>query len=339
MSEGLVGVTGDQGAEAVLADIRNLRQSGTVLLADEGGSLVLQLARGQVEASFRLGDYGRLEDPGQSFHLHLHEPAPTPQLPGRRPTSPAPLLRALPRTRSPQRMPTGVIDLIALLDRLNATGFDGLLSYVDDDEIAVAVLLGGTIRAAVHERGGRLSSRSEALRVIQRRCQGAGTGELELERVERAILEPLLALAIESAAPDKEGQFSGLEVDERGYRFVNQGQVFLTVASAPLGPARRHALDLKVRPVPVIEMPSEPPGWEDSRFNLTLRGKDALNPMTELNMEFRSHHGDLGHRVLTLLGSGETLTGCADRLGIDLGELKPWIERFESAGLIRAQRG
>lgn len=339
MSEGLVGFTGDYGADALLEDFRNLRQSGTVLFADAGGSLVLQLARGQVEASFRLGAYGRLEEPRQSYHLHLHEPAPTPQLPGRGTDSSAPLLRALPRTRAPQRMPTGVIDLPALLDRLNATAFDGLLSFAGADELAVALLLDGTIRAAVHERGGRLSSRSEALRVLQRRCQSAGDGELELERVERAILEPLVALAIESPAAHDDGPFSGLEVDERGYRFVNQGQVFLTVPSTPLGPARRHALDLKVRPVPSIAMPSEPPGWEESRFNLTLRGKDALNPMTELNMEFRSHHGELGHKVLTLLGSGRTLTGCADELGMDLGELKPWIERFESAGLIRAQRG
>ncbi len=339
MSEGLVGFTGSYGANAVLEDLRSLKQSGTVLFADAGGSLVLQLARGQVEASYRLGAYGRLEDAGQSYHLHLHEPAPTPQLPGRGPDSPAPLLRALPRTRSPQRMPTGVIDLPALLDRLSATTFNGLLSYVGDDDLAVAHVLDATNRAAVHERDGRLSSRSEALRVLQKRCQGPGDGELELERVERAILEPLLALAIESAAPQGDGAFSGLEVDERGYRFVNQGQVFLTVPSAPIGPARRHALDLGARPVPAIAMPSEPPGWEESRFTLTLRGKDALNPMTELNMEFRSDHGDLGHRVLTLLGSGETLIGCADRLGIDLGDLKPWIERFEAAGLIRAQRG
>ena len=339
MTEGLVGFTGSYGADAVLEDLRNLKQSGTVFFADEGGSLVLQLARGQVEASFRLGGYGRLEDKGQSYHLYLHEPAPTPQLPARSPASGAPLLRALPRTRSPQRMPTGVIDLPALLDRLSSTAFDGLLSYTGKDDLAVALVLDGTIRAAVHERGGRLSSRSEALRVLQKRCQEAGEGELELERVERAILEPLLALAIESAAPKGDGPFSGLEVDERGYRFVNQGQVFLTVPVAPIGPARRHALDLAVRPVPAIAMPSEPPGWEESRFNLTLRGKDALNPMTELNMEFRSQHGDLGHRVLTLLGSGETLIGCADKLGIDLGDLKPWIERFESAGLVRAQRG
>src|SRR5690606_32304551 len=189
--QGLVGHTGGLGADAFLDDMRTLKQSGTLLVSDEAGSLVLLVARGQVEASFRLGAYGRLESPGQSYHLHLHEPAPTPQLPGRSPHSDSAVLRALPRTRTPMRIPTGVVDLPALLERLGALAFDGLLAYVADDELAVALLLDGSVRAAVHERGGRLSSRAEALRVLQKRCQEPGPGELEVERVERAILEPL----------------------------------------------------------------------------------------------------------------------------------------------------
>jgi hypothetical protein len=337
--QGLVGDTGALGADSILEDLRGLKHSGTLVVSDEGGSLVLLVARGQVEASYRLGSYGRLEAPGQSYHLHLHEPAPTPQLPSRSPESASPLLRALPRTRAPMRFPTGIIDLPALLDRLAALSFDGLLAYTADDELAVALVLEGSVRAAVHERAGQLSSRSETLRVLQKRCQEPGPGELELERFERALLEPLLALAIESVAPAEDGPFSGLEVDERGYRFHSHGQVFLTVPAAPLGPPRRHALDMNLRPVPPIAMPTEPPGWEESRYALTLRGRDALNPMTDLNMSFRSQHGEEGQRVLTLLGSGEPLTGCAERLGIDLADLKPWVERFESAGFIRAHRG
>src|SRR5690606_5974555 len=113
-------------AAPLLDDMRALKQSGTLLVSDEAGSLVLLVARGQVEASFRLGAYGRLESPGQSYHLHLHEPAPTPQLPGRSPHSDSAVLRALPRTRTPMRIPTGVVDLPALLERLGALAFDGL---------------------------------------------------------------------------------------------------------------------------------------------------------------------------------------------------------------------
>ena len=338
--QALLGNSGEQGADYLLEVGRNLRLSGTLVLADAGGTLILQLTKGQVEASFKLGGYDRLEAPGQSFHLYPHEPAEAPQLPARSPRSESPLLRALPRTRQPFTLPTGVLDLEALLERLHADEFDGVMSYVAKDETAVAVVLSGSIRAAVHERAGRLSSRSEALRVLQKRSSERGEGRFELEPMDRAIVEPLAALALESTAKQAgDAPFSGLEMDERGYRFLSKGQVILCVPSEPHGLARRYALaDAQQPPLP-LSFPQEPPGWEDKRFALTLRGKDALNPMTELNMEFREHHGDVGLRVLDVLGRGLTLQESADKLSLDLGELKPWLERLEGAGMVREHRG
>lgn len=336
----LLGGSGEQSAAYLLEAARNLKLSGTLVLNDGSGSLILQLTKGQVEASYKLGDYDRLEASGQSFHLCPHEPAESPQLPARSPRSDSPLLRALPRTRQPFTLPTGVLDLPALLDQLHADSFNGVMAYVGKDEVAVAVVLAGSIRAAVHERAGRLSSRSEALRVLQKRSGEKGEGRFELEAMDRAIIEPLAALALESTAPTaSEAPFSGLEMDERGYRFIRQGQTILCVPSEPHGPARRYALHDTQAPPPPLSFPKEPPGWEDRRYALTLRGRDALNPMTELNMEFRDHHGDIGQRVLDVLGRGLTLQDSADRLTIDLGELKPWLERLEGAGMIREHRG
>lgn len=336
----LLGNSGEQSAEFLLEAARSLKWSGTLALNDGKGSMFLQLTKGQVEASHKLGDYDSLGSLGQSFHLCPHEPAESPQLPARSPASESPLLRALPRTRLPFTLPTGVLDLQALLDQLHADDFNGVMAYVGDDEVAVAVVLDGGIRAAVHERAGRLSSRSEALRVLQKRSREKGDGRFELEAMDRAIIEPLAALALESTAPTaSKTPFSGLEMDERGYRFIRQGQAILCVPSEPHGLARRYALPDSHTPPPPLAFPKEPPGWEDRRYALTLRGKDALNPMTELNMEFRDHHGDLGQRVLDVLGRGLTLQESADRLALDLGELKPWLERFEGAGMIRVHRG
>lgn len=338
--QALLGNSGEQGADYLVEMGRSLKLSGTLVLADDGGSMILQLTKGQVEASFKLGGYDRLDLPGQSFHLYPHEPSESPQLPGRSPRSDSPLLRALPRTRLPFALPTGVLDLPALLERLHADQFNGVMTYVGNEETAVAVVLAGSIRAAVHERGGRLSSRSEALRVLQKRSGERGEGRFELEPMERAIVEPLAALALESTAKAAgNAPFSGLEMDERGYRFVRQGQAILCVPSEPHGPARRYALHDSQVPPPPLSFPKEPPGWEDRRYALTLRGKDALNPMTELNMEFREHHGDVGQRVLDVLGRGLTLQDSADKLALDLGELKPWLERLEGAGMIREHRG
>jgi len=337
---GLLGNSGLQGGDYLLETARNLKHSGTLVLGDGAGTLILQLTKGQVEASFKLASYERLEASGQSFHFHPHEPSETPQLPARSPNSDSPLLRALPRTAPALTLPTGVLDLSALLEALHAESFYGVLAYAAPGEIAVAVVLAGEIRAAVHERNGRLSSRSEALRVLQKRSAESGPGQIELEKIDRALIEPLTALALESTAKaSADTPFSGLEVDERGYRFLRQGQAILTVPSQPHGPARRYAL-LGTQPSPPpLSFPKEPPGWEERRYALTLRGKDALNPMTELNMEFRDHHGDVGQKVLDVLGRGLTLQDSADKLSLDLGELKPWLERLEGGGLIREHRG
>jgi len=340
MSHGLLGSMGDIGAERFLDAVRTLRCSGTLVLRDDGGVLLLQLAKGQVEASFKLGTYGRLDASGQTFHLYPHEPADEPRLPARTPASRAPLLRALPRLTPAQRLPIGSADLPRLLEALHERAFDGVLSYVDDKETAVALLVEGTIRAAVHERGDQVHTRGEALRALQRAAREGRGGVLELEELDPFVARPLAALALgRMAASDPEATFSGLEVDAFGYRFFRNGQSFLRVLAEPVEPIGRYALDpAQAARAPELALPTEPPGWEERRFALTLRGQDALNPMTDLNMAFRTEHGRDGQRVLEVLGHGATLADAALDLGVELSELKPWLERLEAAGMIRPQR-
>jgi len=340
MSQGVLGSMGDVGAERFLDALRNLRCSGTLVLCDDGGAMLLQLAKGQVEASFKLGNYGRLDASGQAFHLHPHEPADEPRLPPFAPSSRAPLLRALPRMAPAQRLPVGAVDLPALLEDLHARSFDGVLSYTDAKETAVALLVDGTIRAAVHQRGEQVHARGEALRALQRASREGRRGVLELVALDPLVARPLAALALGRVVASDEGAaFTGLEVDTFGYRFFRHGQPFLRVLGEPIEPIGRYALDpAQAARAPELELPSEPPGWEERRYALTLRGQDALNPMTELNMAFRSEHGREGQRVLDELGRGSTLADAATRLGLDLTDLKPWLERLEAAGMIRAQR-
>jgi hypothetical protein len=341
VSHALCGTTGTLGADALLEALRTLRCSGTLVLGDGSGSMILQLAKGQVEASFKLGAYARLDAVGQTFHLNPHEPSELPELPARRLNGGSPLLRALPRLRPPATLPLGATDLATLLERLHAESFDGVLSYESHDEIAVALFTDGAIRAAVHERAGRLSSRTEALRILQKRSSETGTGTLELERLDRPVAEALLALALDRVVPDgADPAFTGVEVDDTGFRFFRQGQPYLSVPGVPHGAARRYALTgTQAATTAPLSLPTEPPGWEEQRYALTLRGRDALNPMTELNMEFRSHHGELGQRVLDALGKGDTLQQTADGLGLELVDLKPWLGKLEGSGMIRMHRG
>lgn len=332
----LLGNTGDHGADGMIDALGNLRFSGTLALTDATGTMLLLLAKGQVEASYKLGAYDRLEALGQRFHLNPHPPGNLPQLPPRDPNSASDLLRALPRLIPPERLPPGAIDLPRLLERLSDEAFNGTVSYRTSRDSSLALLAGGTIRAAVHESGGALHSRAEALRALQKAGQTTARGVLELEPLDSGLALPLTALALERTAPEKAISFSGLELTPAGYTYWRNGQPFLTVTGTVSGPQRRYALaeESMVR-APEIELPSEPPGWEELRYHLTLRGRDALNPMMELNMSFRNDHGSGGERVLTVLGGGATLEQCARELGFELGELKPWLEKLEAAGMIR----
>lgn len=331
----LLGNTGDLSAELFLDSVRNLRFTGTLALTDEGGTMLLLLAKGQVEASFRLGAYGDLEGVGQGLHLNPHEPTDLPRLPARDPSSASPLLRALPRLAPAERLRPGAVRLGRLLDKLADTGFGGALSYQENGGPALALLLGGTIRAAVHEAGGRLNSHAEALRALQRSEQPKAQGVMELEALDAAVMMPVVAFAIEQSAQARP-DFSGLEVTPTGYRYWAAGQPFLLVPAETHGPQRRYALaEEAVRKAPEIALPEEPPGWEEQRYQLTLRGRDALDSMMELSMEFRAEFGREGQKILRTLGRGDTLDQVAAELGLELGKLKPWLEQFEADGMLR----
>lgn len=335
-AQGMLGDTGEHSAEWLLENLRTVRQSGTLALTDSGGTTLLLLARGQVEASFRLDQYAQLDTPNQRFHLHTHEPTLTPRLPARFPASRAPLMRALPRLSPPQRLTPGAVDLADLLERLHEARFHGSLSYATERERSVALLVAGSVRAAVHEAAGTVHDRAEAMRALQKAGQARARGALELDALAPAVVLPLAALALARTAEADDRTFDGLEVWEGGYRFYRQGQPFLEVLGATEGPTRRYSLgEQAVERAPEIELPDEPPGWEDRRFTLTLRGRDALNPMTDRFMQFRAEHGELGRRVLTELGKGDTLGRTAKALELELGELKPLLERLERAGTLR----
>ncbi|MBX3143697.1 MAG: hypothetical protein KF813_08075 [Trueperaceae bacterium] len=338
MSSSVLGNTGSLGADAVLDSLRNLRTSGTLVVSDARGSMILQLAKGQVEASFKLGAYQRLEATNQDFHMHPHAAGEVPELPGRAPESGSALLRALPRLSPGQRLPAGAVELSRLVEALSERSFTGVLSFERQGESAAAVFLEGSIRAAVHERGGRVLGRVEALRMLQKLGREAKDGVMTLEPLDTLIAEPLVALALDNHAPEGAEPFTGVDVDDRGYRFVRNGSVFLCVPSQPLHSGQRYSLPSQAQTQATeLALPSEPPGWEDRRYTLTLRGKDALNPMTELNMTFSNDHGEVGKAVLETLGNGATLEQAAQDLTLDLSELKPWLDRLEGAGLIRAR--
>lgn len=336
MSQGVLGTTGDLSGQRLLDSLRGLHCDGTLVFTQGSGALLLQLARGQVEATVKLGGYGSLEQAQQAFHLFPHEPGDTPRLPSRFPDSASPLLRALPRLAPPMRMAGGLVDLRALLDQLHRRAFNGVLSLTGDGEVAAAVLLQGRIAAAAAQRANHVASHADAMRALQRASLDEGGVPLELEPLDPALIRGLLGLALgRPAGATEPSSFTGVTADGRGVRFQRNGQAYLQVDGPATTPPVRYAALTDEAASPDLHLPDEPPGWEQQRYALTLRGQDALNPMTELAMHFRSGFGSVGHRALETLGRGLTLEQAAEALGLELQEFKPWLERLEGDGLIR----
>lgn len=337
MSLGLIGTTGALSGQDLLEGLRTLRGSGTLALSGAHGAVLLQVARGQVEASYRLGHYDSLEAVDQGFHLHPHDPADAPRLPSRAAESPSPLLRALPRFGPPTSLPPALVDLRQLLDRLRAGAFNGALSFSTGGNRAAAIFLQGRIGAASSERGGHVHSGADAMRALQRAGLDPDGPRLELDALDPLIVRSLLGLALgRSGANADASTFNGLVVDAQGARFMRNGQPYLQIEGGVPGPSSRFALLEDDAAMGELHLPDEPPGWEQQRYALTLRGQDALNPMTELAMHFRASFGRSGQKVLEALGRGLTLEQASEDLRLELQELKPWLKRLEDEGLVRA---
>ncbi len=347
MSFGLIGTTGALSGQDLLEGLRSLRASGTLALSAENGAVLLQVARGQVEASYKLGHYDSLEATGQGFHLHPHEPAEAPRLPSRCPESASPLLRAMPRFRPPKILPPALVDLRMLLEQLRGSAFNGALSFAakgggpagsgSAGSSAAALFLQGRIGAAAAERAGHVHVGTDAMRVLQRAGLDPEGPELELDALDPLLVRSLLGMALGRSAPSADpSTFNGLVLEAQGARFVRNGQPYLQIEGGAGGPTTRFALLEDDAAMPDLHLPDEPPGWEQQRYALTLRGQDALNPMTELAMHFRSSFGRVGQRVLEALGGGLTLEQTSEQLHLDLQELKPWLKRLEDEGLVRA---
>ncbi len=328
--EGVHGETGALSGHDLLKALEALGCSGTLVLEQEGGAAILLLQNGQVEAHHALGAVPELGSAHLHFHFEPHAASATPQLSSRFPRSAASLLRAVPAFGF-NSLPS-LLDLQTLLAHLRQERFSGCLALETPSSCGVLLLAGGRVGAAIFEEDGLLREKNEALRALRREHVGQPEAELRLRRLDAFFVQSLLGMAAGNKVK-ADDPFSGLEVGERGYLYVREDQPVLRVAAELRGPSARYAPLLEPAD---LKLPDEPPGWEEQRFQLTLRGRDALNPMTEVAVEFQRSFGRLGRRLLEHLDKGLTLEGVAQVLTVELSDLKPWLGKLEEEGLVRA---
>ena len=128
--------------------------------------------------------------------------------------------------------------------------------------------------------------------------------------------------------------FSGLELTPAGARYYAAGSPYLFVPRPDGVPVTTGLFASSLR-TPPLSLPSEPHGWERRAYSLTLRGRDALNPLTELSMRFRGEFGRAGQRALEQFRTEGSVEAAATALSVELGDLKPTVERLHTEGFLR----
>lgn len=331
MLGGLKGETGELTGLELLEALEKLGCSGTLVLEQAGNNLFILLADGRLETSHKLGRFNALDSSGLQFHFESHEPVSLPQVGSRFPHSVASALRALPAFGIFTPLAPRTPELPPLLGQLRGEAFTGCLTLETSSVQGMVLFHEGTIGAAFFEEDGLVRERTDALRALRRAYANDAAARLYLRAFNPYLLQGLLGLGLGLAADD-EAEFSGVECSEQGYTFVRQNVAVLRVATKSRVPSDRYKI---CETSPDLHLPDEPPGFESRRYRLTLRGKDALNPMSEVSSQFRHVYGSGGKRVLEQLKQGFTVESVSQHLGVELSAFKPQLDALESEGFIR----
>lgn len=354
-SDGLLGTTGSLNGHELLGAVRAWLPSGTLALTqgqDVAGVRVLRgvalmaLAGGEVTARHMLGRFAGLAATDLDVHAVAHAPSTLPRLPSVARGCDLGAARALPRFVTSLRVLPGVSDVKPLLAKLAQVNWHGALLGRSELGAAVAVLLDGRVVAASGRRSNAGLERQDALRLLQRLAHENEPDALHLVPLEPRSAAAVAGYALGRAYEGDHQHHTGIEAGPDGVTFYHRGEAYLHLTAAPHGaaspadasaedelPQRYAALDEPA--APAVPLPDEPPGWEAQHYVLTLRGRDALNPMTELWMQFRTTYGAPGQRLLEVLADGAALETVATALDTPLEELRPWLQKLETEGMVR----
>lgn len=327
---GLHGETGSLTGLEFLEILEKLKCSGTLVFEKDGLSLIVVLNEGQLETTHKLGAFNALDAHALSFHFEPHAPGTLPSFASRFPQAILPVMRALPAFGQFSRL-FAQPDLRGLLTQLGEEAFSGCLILETSLCQGLILLYEGKVGAALSEEDAEVRDGVDALRVVRRIYLQEPEAQLYLRTLPPFFVTCLLGAAADQRVETGAG-FTGLESSEKGYLFYEQGQAFLHVRAELRGRSGRFA---QLESPRELKLPDEPPGWEQRRYGLTLRGKDALNPMTELSLEFRELFGTIGKHVLEKLKQGAPLDSVAQHVNLELGDFKAYLDKLEQEGLIQ----
>lgn len=331
----VAGWLGEQTAQALVRTLIRLKASGTLLFEHELGGMIMLFVEGKLTVSHKLGADLHLALSGGRFCWYAHPSALLPRLPGQFASSQLAAFCAIPALFvEAEKLSASYLDLRALLHHLNTINFTGVVVQEIEAERGALLFLTGRLASALFEAPSLVRHDLDALRRMNR--HSGSTATFRLRPLPGPLAAALLGLARGAAGDADPLTFSGIEATEEGYRYYWQGAPYLHVQAELVGNSGFYpSLDEP----PHLTLPDEPPGWEQRRYQLTLRGRDILNPMTDLAMELGRRFDSRGWQLLKQLAQGATLEEVAQSGGADLSALRPRLERLLQEGLIREVAG
>ena len=308
--------------------------TGTLASGGPGGWSLTVLAGGTPVRTVEVGD---APDPGAvdlPFVLHEHpvdDAAPLPTLPSLLPETTWPGLLAVPHGPGVREIPCGLAPLPSLTAHLDASGARGVLAVHGGAGSAAAVVAGGRIVAAVGDKHGREVQRGDAMRLLARHATDPAAPPMLLVPLPDAILSAVAGVLLDRRrdAPH------GVRVGERAAVLTDGGEDRLRIVYPAAERLGRFAAEIGLDRLPALPLPDDPPDWETRTYHLTLRGRDALDPMSEVSMRFASEYGPTGKRILQALRRGLDVETTGAEVGVELDELGGWLRRLEGEGFVR----
>ncbi|MCA9838122.1 MAG: hypothetical protein KC422_14485 [Trueperaceae bacterium] len=320
---------GSSGAELIEFFLQS-PETASLIIESLDASALLLLHQGKVQKHYSFAKALDMDLRGLEFFYYQHPMNGHIEFPSRFPASINPLLRALPALPETYvRLAKGQ-DFSETLKLFVDESFSGYVRLEADLKQGVLLIKEGAISMAVVEHDDQIQEDNDALRTL-RSLPLESHSLMALRPLAPTILEGLLSLAAKNRSHGSH-IFNGLECTEAGYAFFKDGRVILRTSAELMGDAGYYPNLTSAR---TLAMPDEPPGWEQKAYLLTLRGRDALNAITDLAMQFQQSFGDEGKKVLSRVAKDKTPEVLANSLQLNLTDLKSWLDRLEREGLIR----
>ncbi|WP_322618422.1 hypothetical protein [Deinococcus terrestris] len=218
-------------------------------------------------------------------------------------------------------------DLHALLRHFHDQGWYGYLHAQLGDQHAAVLLYEGRAVTAASVSGTGEQALGDLLGLYE---QGA---VLSAHPLTPPLAHALSGVGSRAWKVDVTGDFTGLHVCASGATFYAGGGA---VATLPVTLPYEGAFPAPLRPQTLM-LPRSLAGWAHHSYTLTLRGRDALHPITDVHRTFRLGHGPLGLGFLRALREGLTPAEHALRGDLTLHDLEPLLRDFVAEGLVRGE--